>query len=96
MCRSLISTASRGKFDMGWDKFRELVFANQKKLGVVPESAKLSARPEELAFVGQPKCRSEAALPRQMEVFAGFMVQTDEQIGRVIDTVRQLLMAIIH
>ena len=79
----------RGKFDMGWDKFRELVFANQKKLGVVPESAKLSARPEELPSWDSLSADQKRLYSRQMEVFAGFMVQTDEQIGRVIDTVRQ-------
>ena len=38
----------KGKFDMGWDKYREETFARQKKLGVVPQDAKLTPRPESL------------------------------------------------
>ena len=32
----------KGKFDMGYEAYRELVFANQKKLGIVPDQAELS------------------------------------------------------
>ena len=35
----------RGKFDAGWDKYREETFARQKKLGLIPEDTKLAARP---------------------------------------------------
>jgi arylsulfatase A-like enzyme len=79
----------RGKFDMGWDKYRELVFANQRKLGVVPQNAKLSERPEELPSWDSLSADQKRLFARQMEVFAGFMVQTDEQVGRVLEAVRQ-------
>ena len=36
----------KGKFDMGWDKYREIVFEQQKKLGVIPDDAKLTPRPK--------------------------------------------------
>jgi arylsulfatase len=79
----------RGKFDMGWDKFRELAFANQKKLGVIPENAKLTERPKELPAWDSLTADQKRLYTRQMEVFAGFMAQTDEQVGRVLDAVRQ-------
>ncbi len=79
----------RGQFDMGWDKYRELVFANQKKLGVIPGNAKLTARPAELPSWDSLSADQKRLYSRQMEVFAGFMAQTDEQIGRVLDTVRE-------
>jgi arylsulfatase A-like enzyme len=71
----------RGKFDLGWDKFREVVFANQKKLGVVPENAKLSARPEELPAWDSLTGDQKRLYARQMEIFAGFLAQTDEHSG---------------
>lgn len=79
----------RGHFDMGWDKFGELVFANQKKLGVIPESAKLTERPEELPAWDSLTADQKRLYARQMEIFAGFLAQTDEQVGRVLDAVRE-------
>src|ERR1035438_5550703 len=38
----------KGQFDQGWDKLREETLARQIKQGVVPEGAKLTARPKEI------------------------------------------------
>ena len=38
----------KGKFDQGWDKLREEIFARQKKLGVIPADAELTVRPKEI------------------------------------------------
>ena len=38
----------KGKFDMGWNALREQIFANQKKLGVIPQDAKLTPWPKDL------------------------------------------------
>ena len=35
----------KGRFDAGWDKYREETFARQKELGVIPANAKLTPRP---------------------------------------------------
>jgi len=77
----------KGKFDMGWDSYREMVFAQQKKLGIVPASAKLTARPAELPAWDTLSDDQKRLYSRQMEVFAGFLTQTDEQVGRVLDAV---------
>jgi arylsulfatase A-like enzyme len=80
----------KGKFDMGWDKYREMVLERQKKLGVVPPDTKLTARPEELPAWDSLTPVQKKVASRLMEVFAGFMAQTDYQIGRVIDTLREV------
>lgn len=77
----------KGKFDMGWDSYREMVFAQQKKLGIVPASAKLTPRPAELPAWDTLSDDQKRLYSRQMEVFAGFLTQTDEQVGRVLDAV---------
>ena len=43
----------KGKFDDGWDKYRERVFARQKELGWIPADAKLTPRRRDDGFVGQ-------------------------------------------
>ena len=42
----------KGKFDDGWDKYRERVFARQKQLGWIPQNAKLTPRPDTLPVLG--------------------------------------------
>ena len=74
---------------MGWDRFREEAFANQRRLGVVPESARLTPRPAELPAWDSLSDDQRRLYARQMEVFAGFLAQTDEQIGRLLEAVRQ-------
>ena len=39
----------KGKFDMGWNEMREQIFANQKKLGVIPQNTQLTPWPDSLA-----------------------------------------------
>lgn len=79
----------KGKFDMGWDQYREEVFANQKKLGVVPQNAVLTKRPAELPAWDTLSADEKRLFTRQMEVFSAFLAQTDEQIGRVLDEVQK-------
>ncbi|HVK53266.1 MAG TPA: arylsulfatase [Pseudoxanthomonas sp.] len=80
----------KGKFDGGWDKLREETFARQKKLGVIPDDAVLTARHDEIPAWDQMDPQLQPVLARQMEVYAGFMEQTDHEIGRVLDAVRDL------
>ena len=75
----------RGKFDQGWDKLREQIFENQKKLGVIPANAELTPRPKELPSWDSYSADMKKILAHQMEVYAGFLEQTDYEIGRLID-----------
>lgn len=80
----------RGKFDRGWDALREATLARQKKLGVVPADAELTKRHGEIpAWDDMPK-ELKPVLTRQMEIYAGFLEQTDHEVGRVIDAIDDL------
>ncbi len=79
----------KGRFDMGWDEYRRLVFERQKQLGVIPPDTVLTPRPPEIPAWDSLDSDRKQVAARLMEVFAGFMVQTDEQVGRVIDAFRQ-------
>ncbi|MGA7873938.1 MAG: arylsulfatase [Candidatus Binatus sp.] len=80
----------KGKFDQGWDKLREEIFARQKKLGVIPEGCDLTKRPSEIPAWDDQAADFKPVLARQMEVFAGFLEFTDYHIGRLIDALKQL------
>ena len=80
----------RGEFDEGWDKLRERIFARQKELGVIPEDAQLTDRPDEIPAWDDMPDELKPVLARQMEVYAGFMEHTDHQVGKLIDALEDL------
>jgi arylsulfatase A-like enzyme len=80
----------KGRFDQGWDKLREETLARQKKLGIVPENAKLTARPKEIPSWDAVDDALKPILSRQMEVYAAFLEHADYNIGRLIDTLEDL------
>lgn len=75
----------KGKFDDGWDKYRERVFARQKELGWIPQSTKLTERPETLASWDSIPEDEKPFQRRLMEVFAGFTEHADHHVGRILD-----------
>src|SRR5271163_3147715 len=85
-----------GKFDMGWEKLREEIFANQKRLGVIPPNTQLTPWPEGQDAYGGAKLPRWDSLStiqkklyaREAEVFAGYTAYTDHEIGRVIQEVQ--------
>jgi arylsulfatase A-like enzyme len=80
----------RGRFDAGWDALREEIFAKQKHLGVIPEDAELTRRHNEIAAWDDMPAELKPVLVRQMEIYAGFLEQTDHEVGRVIDAIDEL------
>jgi arylsulfatase A-like enzyme len=80
----------KGKFDHGWDRERELTFARQKQLGVIPQNTLLTKRPAELRAWDSYSADERRLFARMEEVFAGFLSHTDDQVGRVLDAVSQL------
>jgi arylsulfatase A-like enzyme len=80
----------KGKFDQGWDKLREETFARQKKLGVIPPEAELTARHEEIPAWDEIPDDLKPVLARQMEIYAGFLEHTDHHIGRLVDALEDL------
>lgn len=79
-----------GKFDQGWDKLRETTLANQKKLGVVPQSCKLTARSEGIPAWADLTDDEKTVAARLMEIYAGFAEHTDYHAGRFLDTLEAL------
>lgn len=78
----------KGKFDEGWDVFREKVIANQKRLGIVPANAQLPARNSRIPAWNTLTADQKKLYVRFMEVYAGYLTYTDFQVGRLINYLR--------
>jgi arylsulfatase len=74
-------------FDDGWNKLRETIFANQKKLGIVPEDAELTAWPKDLPEWDSLDAEAKKLYIRQADVYAAYLAYTDHEIGRVIQAI---------
>lgn len=75
-------------FDQGWNKLRDQIFANQKRLGVIPQNAKLTPWPTGLIKEWDRLSVDEKKLfIRQADVFAAFVAYSDHEIGRVIQAI---------
>jgi arylsulfatase A-like enzyme len=84
------SAKYKGEFDEGWDELREQTFARQKVLGVIPDDAALTDRPDEIPAWDDMPDELKPVLARQMEVYAGFMEHTDHQVGKLVDALEDL------
>ena len=80
----------QGRFDEGWDRLREEVFARQRQLGVVPPDAELTPRNEAFPAWDDVPDRLKAYYARQMEVYAGYSENADHNVGRVIEAIEEL------
>jgi arylsulfatase len=80
----------RGRFDMGWDEYRRQVFARQLELGLLPAGTELSGRDPDVEAWDELSADARRMYTRQMEVYAGFLSQTDHHIGRVLDFIERL------
>jgi arylsulfatase A-like enzyme len=80
----------KGKFDDGWDKYRERVFQRAKQMGWIPSDAQLTPRPATLASWDSIPDDEKPFQRRLMEVFAGFTEHVDVQIGRIVDEIDRL------
>jgi arylsulfatase len=80
----------RGKFDMGWDKAREIILENQKRLGIVPQNTKLTKRIPQIKAWNSLTDQEKRLYARQMEVFAAQMEHVDRQIGRVLKALERI------
>ena len=80
----------KGMFDAGWDAYREQVFARQKELGVVPEDAELTSRPDLFPAWDSLDETEKRLYVRQMEVYAGFSENADWNVGRLLDSIEEM------
>jgi arylsulfatase len=74
-------------FDDGWNKLRDTIFANQKKLGVIPESAELTAWPDTIPQWDSLSAEEKRLFIRQADVYAAYLAYTDYEIGRVVQAI---------
>jgi arylsulfatase len=80
----------KGKFDMGWDKLREITLARQIEMGIVPKGTKLAPKPAGLPNWDTLSPKAKQLFARQMETYAGFAEHTDHEVGRLIDALREM------
>jgi len=80
----------KGQFDEGWDKLREKTFARQKKLGIIPQDAELTERPDLFPAWDLLNDAEKRLYARQMEVFAGYSENADWNVGRLLDAIEEI------
>lgn len=74
----------KGKFDEGWDVFRQQVFERQKKLGIIPANAVLPERNPNIKAWNTLSAEEKHLYARFMEVYAGYLTYADHEVGRLI------------
>jgi len=77
----------KGKFDMGWDKYRDEILARQKKLGIVPQNTKLTAKAAIAPDWDSLTADEKKVATRYQELFAAFAELTDYEVGRVVQAI---------
>ena len=82
--------AYKGQFDGGWDAMREHILERQIALGVAPEGTPLTPRPDALPAWESLSDKQKQVAARLMETFAGFLAHTDHQIGRLVQTLKEI------
>jgi arylsulfatase len=80
----------KGKFDKGWDWYREETLARQKKLGVAPANTQLAPQNPDVKPWNELTPDQQRLFARYMENYAGFVSHTDHEIGRIIDCLEQI------
>src|SRR6201995_4400182 len=76
--------------DDGWNKVREIIFANQKRLGIMPADAKLTAWPQGLPEWDTLSLEEKKLFIKQADVYGAYLAYTDHEIGRVIQAVEDM------
>jgi arylsulfatase A-like enzyme len=77
----------KGKFDAGWDKYREETLARQIKLGVVPPGTPLAPKPKDIKDWDALSADEKRLFARQMEVYAGCAEHADHEVGRLVKAI---------
>jgi arylsulfatase A-like enzyme len=77
-------------FDEGWNKVRDKIFANQKRLGIMPENAKLTPWPNELPEWDSLSWDEKKLYVKQADIYGAYLAYADHEIGRVVQAVEDL------
>ncbi len=79
----------KGQFDDGWDVQREKTWKRQLEMGVIPEGTQLTKRPDEIPAWESLSEEEKTVYKRLMENYAAFMAHTDNEIGRLIESLEE-------
>lgn len=79
-----------GRFDDGWDAYRQRALERQKRLGIVPADTELTERPGLFPAWDSLTSDQQKLYARQMEVFAGFSENADWNVGRLLDAIDEM------
>jgi arylsulfatase len=80
----------KGAFDDGWDVYRQKVFEQQKKVGVIPASAILPERNPAIKAWTSLSPEERKLYARFMEVYAGYLTYTDHEVGLLVDHLKAI------
>lgn len=80
----------KGQFDKGWDQVRQETIERQKQMGIIPADTKLAEKPEDIKDWDSLPDEHRKLFARQAEVFAGFLEQTDHEIGRFVKALEEI------
>jgi len=78
----------KGRFDLGWDKQREVTFAKEKALGVIPANTELTPRPKELPAWDSFGPDEKKLYAAEAELYAAYLAETDYELGRLFDDLK--------
>jgi len=80
----------KGRFDEGWDRIRQETIERQRSMGVIPANTRLAQKPEDIKDWESLSPDERRLFARQAEVFAGFLEQTDYEIGRLVEALEDI------
>jgi arylsulfatase len=80
----------KGKFDGGWDRYREEVFKRQQQMGLLPKGTILPPRQTGIKEWASLSAEEKKVYARFFEVYAGFLTYTDHEIGRIVEYLKQI------
>ena len=80
----------RGRFDQGWDRWREETLERQKVMGLLPPGTELSPRPDWVPAWDSLSSDEQRLYARFQECFAAFLSHTDHHLGRLFDFLTEL------
>jgi arylsulfatase A-like enzyme len=80
----------KGRFNMGWDKLREMTFERQKKMGIIPADANLTPRDKSLPAWDSMDPKYKEMYSYMMEIYVAYLEQADYNVGRVLKSIEEM------
>lgn len=88
-CKPADSAKYRGRYEAGWDHFRQARFERQQALGLLDDRHRLAPLPPGVAAWSQLPADKRELFARYMELYAGLVDNIDQNVGRIVDFLRR-------